>query len=215
MTTLTCHIFSDVICPWCLIGWTNLKSALETLEGKVELDVTWLPFQLNPDMPAEGMDRQAYLSAKFGGEDGARDVYSRVEQAAIGAGIPVQFNKIQRTPSTMAAHRLVLLADKTGKGTQIKESLFRRYFIEGEDIGSTDVLAEAASECGMDGAEVRTYLAGEEGIEPVRAWQGEAQRLGISGVPFFIVQQKHGLSGAQPPDVFARALTEISAEAAA
>lgn len=211
MTSLTCHIFSDVICPWCLIGWTNLNAALDSLDGSIELDVTWLPFQLNPEMPAEGMDRQAYLSAKFGGEDSAKQVYSRVEQAAQGAGIPVDFGKIQRTPSTMAAHRLILFADKQGLGTPLKESLFRRYFQEGQDVGATDVLIEAAKESGLDETDARAYLDSEEGAQEVRGWQAEAQRLGISGVPFFIIEQKHGLSGAQPPETFARALTEISA----
>lgn len=213
MKTLKCQIFSDVICPWCLIGWTNLKAARDTLKGQIELDISWLPFELNPDMPAEGVDRRTYLAEKFGGEERADEIYSRVAQAAETAGLSVKLDQIERTPSTLPAHRLIMLAESKGLGTKLKETLFERYFQLGQDIGQTDVLADAAVSIGMEGDEVRAYLAGDEGTEPVRAYESQAHALGISGVPFFIVDGKYALSGAQPPEVFVKALSEI-AEAA-
>ena len=213
MKTLKCQIYSDVICPWCLIGWTNLKAAAERLEGDIALEVSWLPFELNPDIPPEGQDRQAYLAAKFGGAERTGQIYARVAQAAEAAGLDLALDSIRRTPSTLAAHRLILLAEGKGLGTRLKETLFDRYFRQGQDIGAHAVLTEAAVSCGLDEAEVRAFLAGEEGVEPVRAFEQRARELGISGVPFFIVEGKYGLSGAQPPDVFAKALSEI-AEAA-
>lgn len=160
-------------------------------------------------MPPGGMDRQDYLTTKFGGEQRATEIYGRIEQAATAAGVHVSFDKISRTPNSLMAHRLILRAGEHQRATQVKEALFQHYFVDGLDIGDVEVLIDTAVACGMDEEATRTYLLGDEGTEPVRAWEAEAGRLGISGVPFFIIDQKYGLSGAQPPDMFVRALTEI------
>ncbi|MCP5150274.1 MAG: DsbA family oxidoreductase [Ectothiorhodospiraceae bacterium] len=205
-------IFSDVICPWCRIGWERLKVALSA-PGAPVAAIRWLPFELNPDMPREGMDRSAYLSAKFGGPQGAARVYERVREAARGDGVEFAFERIERTPSTFDAHRLVWLGQCHGLGIQVKEALFDRYFSRGDDIGERAVLLDVAVVAGLDRAESEAMLDGTRGAEEVRGFEQAAQRLGITGVPFFVVDRRLGVSGAQPPEVLAEVLVRARSEA--
>jgi len=204
-------IVSDTICPWCFIGKRRLEQALAQ-RPELHPRILWQPFFLNPDMPTEGMPRQAYLNAKFGGEANARDIYARVAAAGEDTGIEFRFEAIRRTPNTLDSHRLLHWAAARNVQHELAEDLFRRYFQDGEDIGDPAVLAEAAAAVGLDGAQIHRRLAGDEDRDTVLAAAREAQRLGVSGVPFFIFEGRHGLSGAQPAEVLLQVMDRVSRE---
>lgn len=196
-------IFSDPICPWCYIGKKRLEAA-RALRPGVDLQVRWRAFQLNPDMPPDGMDRQTYLTVKFGGADRARELYGHIKRVGDDVGIPFDFDAIPRTPSTLAAHRLIRFAQDSGAGLAeaLVDRLFAAYFLEAQDIGQTGVLADVAEAAGMERAAVETFLAGDDHAEEVRAEDSFARRIGIGGVPCFILDGKYALSGAQEPESF-------------
>lgn len=194
-------IFSDVICPWCFIGKKRLEKAL-ALRPLPDLQIHWRAFQLNPGMPAEGMDRQAYLAAKFGGPDSAQRIYDTVGAAGRRSGVAFAFDKITRTPNTMAAHRLVRFAERFGRQDAMVEALFQAYFLQGRNLSDLDALAEIAAVAGLDRAAVRGYLDSDEDTETVLAEDAYARKLGIGGVPCFIVDGRYALSGAQEPEAF-------------
>lgn len=194
-------IFSDVICPWCFIGKKRLEKALE-LRPLPDLQIHWRAFQLNPGMPEEGMDRQAYLAAKFGGPESAQRIYDTVGAAGRRSGVAFAFDKITRTPNTVAAHRLVRFAERFGRQDAMVEGLFQSYFLEGRNLSDKDSLAEIAAAAGLDRAAVRGYLDSDEDTETVLAEDAYARKLGIGGVPCFIVDGRYALSGAQEPEAF-------------
>jgi predicted DsbA family dithiol-disulfide isomerase len=194
-------IFSDVICPWCFIGKKRLEKALE-LRPLPDLQIHWRAFQLNPGMPEEGMDRQAYLAAKFGGPESAQRIYDTVGAAGRRSGVAFAFDKITRTPNTVAAHRLVRFAERFGRHDAMVEGLFQSYFLEGRNLSDKDSLAEIAAAAGLDRAAVRGYLDSDEDTETVLAEDAYARKLGIGGVPCFIVDGRYALSGAQEPEAF-------------
>jgi predicted DsbA family dithiol-disulfide isomerase len=209
---LTIDVFSDVICPWCYIGKRRLDQALNQLKGAAgSASVTWRPFQLNPIMPKEGMDRVAYLEAKFG----SVDTFRRMEEHVLAAGeaerIPFAFEKVARTPNTFLAHRLIWYAERQGRQDAVVESLFLGYFVEGEDIGSVAVLIRLAERAALNGAAVHRMLTSHEGEAEVHEQEAEGRRLGIRGVPYFVVNQAYGISGAQPAEVFASAIERAQA----
>jgi predicted DsbA family dithiol-disulfide isomerase len=191
------EIASDVICPWCYIGKRRLEKALESLKGEVDARIEWLPFQLNPDMPAGGVARADYRRAKFGSVEKGRALDARVAQEGAGEGIDFAFDRMQRTPNTVAAHQLVDLAQKQGKGNAVVDALFRAYFEEAKDIGDETVLNAIARQEGVIG---RTD---EKILEDVKEKEERVRDLGISGVPTFIFNKESGLSGAYPPDMLA------------
>ena len=204
-------IFSDPICPWCLIGKTLLDRALESRPDH-PFAVAWHPFQLNPDMPREGMDRRAYLEAKFGGKAQAVEVYARVADAARNAGLEINFEAMERTPNTLDAHRLIHWAGLEGRQNAVVDALFRAYFREGRDIGDTAVLVEVAALAGMDAGVTARLLATEADRDDLIARDRDARQKGVSAVPTFLVAQQYVLSGAQPVALWQRAIDEISAE---
>ncbi len=193
-------IFSDPICPWCFIGKRRLERALAA-RPDLEIDVHWRAFQLNPEMPAEGMERQLYLELKFGGPAAAQRIYDTIAEAGAGEKIDFDFGAIRRTPNTTNAHRLIRRAGPEGKQDALVEALFRRYFLEGEDIGETAALLDAAKEAGIDPAGLEAFLAGTEESESVRGEDALARRTGIQGVPTFIFANRYALSGAHEPEV--------------
>ncbi|MCA8906513.1 MAG: DsbA family oxidoreductase [Rhodospirillaceae bacterium] len=199
-------IFSDVICPWCLIGRERLRQALEQLDPEQPVAIRWLPFELNPEMPREGMDRRDYAEAKFGGIDQAREIYANIAEAGRAEGIEFDFSRLQRTPSTFNAHRLLWLASSKGLGDLLKDGLFRAYFMEARDIGDLAVLTELATAAGMDADEVGQFLDSDNGEEAVRQMESVAYQMGITGVPFFIFNGRIGVSGAQSPEVLLQAI---------
>jgi predicted DsbA family dithiol-disulfide isomerase len=204
--TLRVEIASDVICPWCYIGKRRFEKALALLQGEVEAQVTWLPFQLNPDMPAGGLPRAEYRRAKFGSLERAKALDARVAQEGAGEGIAFAFERMQRTPNTLAAHRLIDLAQSQERAGPVVDALFRAYFEEARDIGDAAVLAEIGAACGVvqwpDSANAERVAQLEEGV----------RELGISGVPTFIFARKSALSGAHPPEKLAAAIRQAAAE---
>lgn len=194
------EIYSDVICPWCFIGKRRLERAMAQ-RPSLDITIDWRAFQLNPWMPAEGMERKAYLEAKFGSRDAAR-VYDGIKRVGEGEGIDFRFDRIPRTPNTLSAHRLIRMAGAQQKQDAVVEALFQAYFINGRDIGSIDSLAEIAGEAGLDRDEIRRSLADEGDLQVVRAEDARARQMGIQGVPCFIVDRSYAVSGAQEPEYF-------------
>ncbi len=194
-------IVSDVICPWCYIGKRRLERAL-ALRPELSIDTSWRPFQLNPDMPVEGIDRRAYLAAKFGGSAHAERIYANIVEAGATVGIPFAFDRIRRTPNTRDAHRLIRYATAQGRADAVVEALFEGYFTAGRDIGNRETLAAIAGEAGLDAKETAHWLAGPAELEQVLAEDRSARRLGINAVPCFIFEGQYAVSGAQEPEFF-------------
>ena len=205
---LTVEVYSDIVCPWCYIGKRRLERALAQLNGGAHARITWRPFQLNPTMPLDGMDRAAYLKTKFG----SLENFGRMEEQLLAAGadeqIPFAFEKIQRTPNTVAAHRLVWYAAQQGKQDAMVEALFRGYFLEGKNIGDVTTLTHVAAEAGLDRTETEKFMESEKGVVEVKGEEAVGRRLGISGVPYFVFNGTVSISGAQPPDIFVSAIQQ-------
>lgn len=209
-------VFSDVICPWCFVGKRRLERALAArpdLAGHVEIH--WRAFQLNPDMPAEGIDRQLYLRLKFGDAGAARRIYRAVEEAGEEEGIDFDFEAIQRTPNTIDAHRLIRFAGQYGRQDALVERLFAAYFGEGENLGQWETLLRLGTAAGLPEAETAAFLEGDAETEAVRAEDRRARRAGITGVPCFVVAERYALPGAQPPEALVRLFDLALAEASA
>ena len=203
--TLLIEIASDVVCPWCYIGKRRLEKALESLKGEVEARIEWLPFQLNPDMPAGGIARADYRRAKFGSLEKGKALDARVAQEGAGEGIAFAFDRMQRTPNTIAAHQLIDLAQKQDKGNSVVDALFRAYFEEAKDIGDVEVLKGIAEREGVTG------WPEKENAEEVKEKEERVRGLGVSGVPTFIFERKSGVSGAYPPDQLAQIIRDVVA----
>ncbi|MEM9708917.1 MAG: DsbA family oxidoreductase [Pseudomonadota bacterium] len=201
-------ILSDPICPWCYIGKIGLDRALEARPDH-PFTVEWHPFQLNPGMPAEGMDRRAYLEAKFGGKDGADRVYGRIAEAAKAAGLGLDFDRIARTPNTVDAHRLIHWAGLEGRQTAVVSALFKAYFEEGQDIGDRAVLLDIAGRAGLDHAMVERLFDGDADTGDIRTRDAHARERGVNGVPTFIIANQHVLPGAQSPELWGQVIDEI------
>ena len=210
--SLSIDIISDVVCPWCYIGKRRLEAALAQRGGARPIP-RWLAFQLNPDIPAEGVDRRSYLERKFGGPERAREIYARVEAAGREVGIAFDFERIKRQPNTVDAHRLLAWAQDADPvaADSLVERLFRAYFIDGINIGELDALATLAGEAGFDAAAARAWLASDAGRTAIKAEEQRARALGVSGVPFFVFNQRLAVSGAQPPEVLLDAMEQAEA----
>ena len=208
------EIVSDPVCPWCYLGAANLMRAITAREAH-PFALVWRPFQLNPDMPPEGMDRDAYLSARF--KDPAQLEATHTRLTAMGAevGIAFRFERVTRMPNTLDAHRLIRWAGTEGLQTRTAMALFARYFEEGEDISDAGVLAGVAAEVGMDAAATARLLAGDADRAEVRAEAEAAGAMGVTGVPTFLIGGRYVVSGAQPPDLWTRLMDELEAAAGA
>ena len=208
-------IYSDVICPWCYVGKRRFEAALDAPGMPESVAITWKPFELNPDMPAEGMERAAYRLRKFGPEK-SRQLDIQMAETGRAAGITFAFDKMKRTPNTRLAHRLIWHAERESAQAQnaVVDRLFKGYFEEGLDIGRADVLADVAKEAGLDVTKVRAALGSDDSLEAVLDLEDAGLRMGIQGVPFFILINKYAISGAQPPELWRDALPKIAAEAA-
>ena len=205
----TIDIYSDVVCPWCYVGKRRLERALTESKDAVKVEIAWRPFQLNPTMPNEGLERRAYLEAKFGSLDTFRQMEEQVLAAGAEEHIPFAFDKIARTPNTFLAHRLIWHAGQQGCQNAIVDSLFQGYFEEGADIGSLSVLAQLA-ECA--GLKAEPFLRGQDGTAEVRAEESAGNRLGIRSVPYFLLNGIYALSGAQSPDRFVAAFKKVEVD---
>ncbi len=204
-------VVSDTICPWCYVGKRRLERALAGFDPD-EVRVRWHPFQLNPGFPPEGMDRAAYVAAKFGGAEAARAVYDRIRDAGAGEGIPFAFERMPRTPNTFASHRVVRFAAREeGRQDEVVEALFRAVFVDGRDIGDFETLVDVGAECGIDPVALAEHLAGAEDADALRAEEERSRRMGVTGVPFFIIGGRYAVTGAQDPAVL-RSVIEKAAE---
>ncbi|WGI20462.1 DsbA family oxidoreductase [Amylibacter sp. IMCC11727] len=202
-------IISDPICPWCYIGKTKLDRALEK-HPEHDFVIEWHPFQLNPEMPAEGMDRREYLEAKFGGKEGAVKVYGAIAQAAEAAGIEINFEGIERTPSTLNAHRLLHWAALEGKQNAVVDRLFKAYFREGQDISDHDTLIDIATGAGMDADVTRRLLESDADVKDIQDRDASARERGVSGVPCFVIGNHYVVQGAQDTALWEKVINELS-----
>ena len=210
-TPISIDVVSDVMCPWCYIGKRRLEAALDKLDD-VEVSVRWRPFQLDPTLPPEGRDRREYLETKFGGPENAKAIYARVEDAGRDEGLDFKFGDIEVSPNTLDAHRLIRWAANEGEGVQdrLVELLFRRFFMEGGHIGRHEELISTAEEAGMDRAIVETLLATDKDKKEVSEEIAVAQRMGVTGVPCFIIENKYAVMGAQEADHIAQAVRQAA-----
>ena len=194
-------IISDVVCPWCFIGKRRLEKAL-ALRPEIAAEITWRPFQLNPDMPAGGMARADYIASKFGDSAHSRRIHQTIAEAGASVGIDFAFDRIKRSPNTRNAHRLIRLATKRGVGGAVVDRLFQSYFLEGRDVGDSATLAALAAEAGIDRTEALAFLESNEEREEIIAEDRNTRRLGINAVPCFIFAGQYAVSGAQEPEFF-------------
>ena len=204
-------VVSEVICPWCYIGKRRLEAALRALPGKSKNLVTWHPFQLNPEMPEEGMDRMEYCVRKFGSWDRCEEMFGQISAVGKTVGIQFRFDMQQIIPNTFAAHRLIWLAGEEGVQDAVVEALFRGYFCEGADLSDRAQLTQLGVGAGIVRDQVERFLASDEGASPVQAEEQEVKALGISAVPLFIIQDRVAVSGAQPPETLLKAFEQARA----
>ncbi|MGR3378785.1 DsbA family oxidoreductase [Salipiger abyssi] len=205
---VTLDIFSDPICPWCYIGKAYLDRALQDAPDH-PFTLRWRTFMLNPQMPAEGMERRAYLEDKFGGKEGAVEAYMPVAEHAAQAGVEINLDAIERTPSTLDAQRLIHWAGIEGVQTPVVSALFRAYFVDGRDIGSREVLGDIADSCGLDASLILRLLASDADRKEVVEMDAAARGMGVTSVPTFVVAGQHAVPGAQPSDLWARVIAEL------
>ena len=216
MMVLTIDVISDVVCPWCFIGKRRLEAALRELRAErpdVVPTIRWLPYFLNPDTPEEGQPYRPFLERKFGGPERLAQIWAQIAEAGRTAGIAFAFERIEVRANTLRAHRLIHRAQRDGDAGALVERLFAAQFLQGENLGEAAVLARLAAECGEDEAAALAYLQSGEDAEAVRDEAARAQRLGINGVPFFILAGRYGVAGAQPPEVLLEALRQSLAAA--
>jgi predicted DsbA family dithiol-disulfide isomerase len=207
------EVVHDLVCPWCFLG---VRRLMRTLRRRPDLlfDLTWRPFLLNPDMPRSGMARPDYVIRKFGGEERARRLYSSITEIGRAEGILFRFDRIRRTPSSIDAHRLVRFAARFGQADAMVDALFSAHFTDGLDIGDPALLLAIAAACGLDAGKTRRFLASSDEMDTVHGDNLRAHRLGINGVPCFVIAGRHAIAGAQEPEVIERLLDVAAVEAA-
>ena len=202
-------ILSDPICPWCLIGKTNLdKAILKFPDTKFQIE--WHPFQLNPEMPLEGMDRREYLKTKFGSKENAYRVYSRISKTAIESGLELELQRIERTPNTLNAHRLIHWSGLEGFQTEAVAALFKAYFIDGRDIGNVTTLIFIAKDIGLDQSLITRLLESDADREIIVKRDRNSREKGVTGVPTFIVNNTHVMPGAQSENLWINVINELN-----
>lgn len=195
----------DTVCPWCFIGKRRLEQAIR-MRPDLEVKPRWRPFLLNPEMPAEGLDRTVYLVKKFGSEARVRRIQGAINEAGLSVEIPFAFDRIQKTPNSVNSHRLVRFADRAGRAAETVEALFHAFFLDGTDVGDVESLAEIGARVGLDPEAVTDFLESTQEIDEVMHENARAHRLGINGVPCYVFNGRVLISGAQEPQVLARML---------
>lgn len=214
MTSVSLDIFVDPVCPWCYLGKANLDRALEANPDHPFL-IAWHPFQLNPDMPPEGVDKRSYLLSRFGSPAQLDAIHQRFRDIARQNGVQMDPDTPKRIPNTLDALRLMHWARLEGRQSLVVAALMRAYWVEGRDIGNHGVLADIAAGCGMDREVVERLLASDADRDTVLAREAHARERGVGAVPTFIIADRYVVSGAQPPELWARAMAEIAAQSAA
>lgn len=205
-------VVSDVVCPWCYVGKRRLERAMAELAGSVDFEITYLPFELNPEMPAAGRNLKEHLTAKFGGAEKYKAITENMKKVALSEGLHFDFDKQNTSPNTRNAHRLIWLAEKKGLQVAVKEALLHAYFEEGIDLTQADNLIEVAANAGLPSDEIKKLLASEDGMQEVEYLEQLNYQRGITGVPFYIINNKYGLSGAQPSHTFVQLFRKASEE---
>ena len=209
--TIRIDIVSDVICPWCFLGKRRLDLALKMVP-EIPFEIVLRPFQLDPTVPKGGVDRRQRLADKFGGADRVRASEERLTELGREIGVAFHWDDVRLTPNTLDAHRLIRWGTEAGIGPAVADRLFEMYFSEGRDIGDVAVLTEAAAELGLDADLVAERLPSEIDADSIRAEVEEAQRIGVTGVPCFILDRRYAVMGAQEVDVLAQALKDLAEE---
>lgn len=209
---VTVEMIADLACPWCYLGLVRLDKA-RALRPALQVRLRWWPYMLNPQLPKDGMDRQTYLRAKFGGDAEAGRVYQRIESAGQDEGMAFAFDKMRRTPNTVAAQRLVLLADNRGLGEVMIRALFKALFEDGVDIGNIGALRNLGQAAGMAADDIDELFSGDAHSADIIRGHQRAQKMGVQGVPVYIVDRQHVIAGAQAPEVLAGLLDVASAKA--
>lgn len=199
-------IYSDLICPWCYIGKRRMEEALRQLPADLQVSRSWHPFQLNPDLPREGLNRKLYRSKKFGSWERSQALDAQVAAAGKSVGIEFRYDLQTHTPNTFDSHRLVWLASASGVQDAVVEALFRAYFCEGANFSDRQKLIEIGVSAGMDRTQLECSIAGEESAFAVRQDEQRGRALAISGVPFYVINETVSFSGAQPAETFLDAL---------
>ncbi|MBS1508735.1 MAG: DsbA family oxidoreductase [Bacteroidetes bacterium] len=210
--TLKIDIVSDVVCPWCYIGKRRIERAMDQLKDQFDFEVEYHPFELNPNMPKEGSNQKEYLATKFGGEERYQQITGHVTSVAAQEGLKFDFANQQVSPNTLNAHRLIAFAKREGKQPQMKEALMSAYFEQGVDLSKNKNLVAIAVKQGLDETRVTDFLNSDELTDEVKMEEHINVQRGISGVPFYIIDNKYGVSGAQASETFVKALTEIGSK---
>lgn len=207
---ITVEVISDVICPWCFIGKRRMERAIALINKDVEINVHWLPYQLNPGMPPEGISRKEYRIQKFGSWERSQELDANVSANGKDEGIDFRFDLIERTPNTVNAHRLIWLANKHGCQDAVVEAFFLAYFTNGRDLSDGQILVDVVDQAGISRKLAEDSLASNEGMAEIEAAKQLAQQVGVDGVPFYIINRRVALAGAQPTESFLAAFKQVA-----
>lgn len=205
-------VVSDVVCPWCYIGKRRLEKAMAQLADQYEFDVEYHPFELNPSMPIEGANQKMYLTKKFGSAQRYEQITQHVTEVAATEGLRFDFSKQEVAPNTRAMHAIIAFAKTKGKQLETKEAYLKAYFTDGVDLSNPHNILAIAESVGLKKEEVRDVVSNPKALEQIAVAENHMQKLGISGVPFYIINNQHGLSGAQPTDVFKDVFMQLTTE---
>ena len=208
MDTLKIDIVSDIVCPWCVIGFKNLKKAMHELQTELNFEISWKPYELHPEIPQEGYDKKLYMQQKFGSSSG-RSPYNEITKIGESVGFEFNFSKTERIPNTFMAHRLLWKAEQYNLQTELSEALFRAYFTEGLNIGSKQILAEVSESVGMDKEEVINFLDSKEGGQEIADLEMNFIEKSIGAVPTYFINDKYIIQGGQEPETFVSFLKKI------
>ena len=208
MDTLKIDIVSDVVCPWCVIGFRNLKTAMKELQTELKFEISWKPYELHPEIPQEGYDKKLYMSQKFGSSDG-RSPYDAITKVGESVGFEFNFSKTERIPNTFMAHRLLWKAEQYNLQTKLSEALFKAYFTDGLDIGSKETLSNISHSVGMNKEDTISFLESKEGGQEVADLEMHFIERSIGAVPTYFINDKYIIQGGQEPETFVSFLTKI------
>ncbi len=208
MDTLKIDIVSDIVCPWCVIGFRNLKKAMEELKTELSFEICWKPYELHPEIPQEGYDKKLYMQQKFGSSNG-RSPYNEIIKIGESIGFEFNFSKTERIPNTFMAHRLLWKAEQYNLQTELSETLFKAYFTDGLNIGSKDILSDLCESIGMNKEEIMNFLESEEGGQETADLEMDFIEKSIGAVPTYFINNKYIIQGGQEPETFVSFLRKI------
>lgn len=209
MDKLKIDIVSDVVCPWCVIGFKNLQTAIKQMSNEIDFEINWKPYELHPEIPKNGYDKKLYMQQKFGDASGRASPYNQIKEIGKSLGFEFNFSKTERIPNTFSAHRLLWKSKEFNLQTELSEALFEAYFTDGKDIGSDEVLAGIAQEVGMDKLEVLRFLSSKEGGQETADEEMEFIEKSIGAVPTYFINEKYIIQGGQEPETFVSFLNKI------